>query len=793
MTSIRIIRLVRSFRAISAIKSLKILINTVFSSLKHLSSVLFLILFLFIIFGIIGVQIFKGSFHHTCFDKYATDKYMAQNNILNYNELDQNDWYNGMKLNVYYSEYFGMYSYCNLHNNPCDNDLICLSIAPNPWNDLISFDNIFYAIFVQFIIITHDGWSTIMYMTQDAVSSFVWIYFFFISFICSYFALQITLAVLVTQYTYNSEQQAECETLKTLPDIQSKILPSLNSVFSNIGKPINCNHKLNKIIVENEGEKWCDNIECNEELDEGELAWCCSKTCDYYLCDNCCQEDRKIHQHNALQLTPLNEDLDDDEIYTKFVWNDDMAKINNSQFQKLQMVPSESNDKQEDNTFNPPTLTLQLTKTTSSNKSNSMTCNNVWGTCTVPLQPIKIGEPGLNVDKLYKISTPLSGFKEIIPSFTTSGSARSPSSTAEDTETLKYAIAVNHLRENEKLMKDNYILSKLAIANAIPKKSVLSHSTHYICRQKIYKICENQWFDKFMLFCIILNAIIMMIHSPNIDKKLKYRLILINHLFTVIFFIEMIFKQIAYGLHEYFEDNFNTFDCIITIVSVIDLILYSLKFNEYFTWLLAFRILRVFRVISKIQSLQIVTKSLGKSIIGTAYLFLLPVFIVFIFASLGMALWRNYYANIADESSLSARHSFKSIGWSCITVFQVLTGDNWTGLMYTSIEITGAKINCIFFIAIIIFGDFILMNLFIAVLLTQINQTSEYFHQNDKWLLDTLTKRAIELRQKGGIKYQSKLLILCNEAEKLRFNKQMKRLQSLWLIHYKNIIYIQKW
>ncbi len=159
---------------------------------------------------------------------------MLQHNILTYNELTENDWYGGMKTNVYYSEYFGMYNYCNEHNNPCDDNYICLSITPNPWNDLISFDNIFYAIFVQFIIITHDGWSTVMYMTQDAVSSFVWIYFFFISFICSYFALQITLAVLVTQYTYNSQQQQpNVDILKTLPNSNThfKQLPSLNSVL----------------------------------------------------------------------------------------------------------------------------------------------------------------------------------------------------------------------------------------------------------------------------------------------------------------------------------------------------------------------------------------------------------------------------------------------------------------------------------------------------------------------------------------------------------------------------------
>ena len=47
----------------------------------------------------------------------------------------------------------------------------------------------------------------------------------------------------------------------------------------------------------------------------------------------------------------------------------------------------------------------------------------------------------------------------------------------------------------------------------------------------------------------------------------------LNFIFFVVFLLEMFIKQTATGFKMYFKDNYNTFDCVVVIVSTIDLAL----------------------------------------------------------------------------------------------------------------------------------------------------------------------------------------------------------------------------
>ena len=215
LSAIRIIRVLRPLRSISRIPELRNLINTVFASLKELSNVLILMLFLFVIFGIVGIQMFNGALHHVCFNVEDTDHYMTARGLTpgEYDILTENDWFNGLENASYILDHVGIYDYCHepLSYQGCDDgeEAICLAVAPNPNSGLTSWDSIGAAILSQFIMITFDGWTTTMYMMQDAVSPYVWPYFFIVTFICALFALQLNLAVLVTEYQNNSGEEQE--------------------------------------------------------------------------------------------------------------------------------------------------------------------------------------------------------------------------------------------------------------------------------------------------------------------------------------------------------------------------------------------------------------------------------------------------------------------------------------------------------------------------------------------------------------------------------------------------------
>ena len=58
------------------------------------------------------------------------------------------------------------------------------------------------------------------------------------------------------------------------------------------------------------------------------------------------------------------------------------------------------------------------------------------------------------------------------------------------------------------------------------------------------------------------------------------------------------------------------------------------------------------------------------------------------------------------------------------TVFVVLTNDGWSGIYFTYYRGTGGAISTIYFISLIVIGQKILLNLFLAILLENFDEDS---------------------------------------------------------------------
>jgi len=63
-----------------------------------------------------------------------------------------------------------------------------------------------------------------------------------------------------------------------------------------------------------------------------------------------------------------------------------------------------------------------------------------------------------------------------------------------------------------------------------------------------------------------------------------------------------------------------------------------------------------------------------------------------------------------------ARHNFDSIFWSIITIFQILTGENWNDVLYDGMRAINSWAS-IYFIILVVLGNYIILNLFLAILL----------------------------------------------------------------------------
>ena len=93
------------------------------------------------------------------------------------------------------------------------------------------------------------------------------------------------------------------------------------------------------------------------------------------------------------------------------------------------------------------------------------------------------------------------------------------------------------------------------------------------------------------------------------------------------------------------------------------------------------------------------------------FLILLSLFI-FIFAIMGMHLFGGRLGNGHDDA---LRQNFDSFGMSLLTVFQVLTVEEWNILMYHSMHST-SFFAAMYYVILISLGTYILVNLFVAIM-----------------------------------------------------------------------------
>lgn len=134
------------------------------------------------------MQLYQGELHHQCFNQY----YESYDNEL----MTNNDtiWSSG--------EYFCHRLFTNNSNGCPDEYKWCLNIAPNPDAEVSNFDDFGSSLLQVFIVVTLEGWVTLMYRIQATGHIHSWVYFISLTFIVGFFAINLFLAVIEEVYSY---------------------------------------------------------------------------------------------------------------------------------------------------------------------------------------------------------------------------------------------------------------------------------------------------------------------------------------------------------------------------------------------------------------------------------------------------------------------------------------------------------------------------------------------------------------------------------------------------------------
>uniref|UniRef100_A0A8C2GQV5 Voltage-dependent P/Q-type calcium channel subunit alpha-1A n=1 Tax=Cyprinus carpio TaxID=7962 RepID=A0A8C2GQV5_CYPCA len=223
----------------------------------------------------------------------------------------------------------------------------------------------------------------------------------------------------------------------------------------------------------------------------------------------------------------------------------------------------------------------------------------------------------------------------------------------------------------------------------------------------IRHIVKTQAFYWTVLCLVGLNTLCVAAVHYDQPEKLSDFLYFAEFIFLGIFMSEMCIKMYGLGTSPYFHSSFNCFDCIVICGSIFEVLWSMIQPGTSFgiSVLRALRLLRIFKVTKYWASLRNLVVSLlnsMKSIISL--LFLLFLFIV-VFALLGMQLFGGQF----NFESGTPPTNFDTFPAAIMTVFQILTGEDWNMVMYDGIESQGGvkkgMVFSVFFIVLTLFGN----------------------------------------------------------------------------------------
>uniref|UniRef100_A0A8C5HPU9 Voltage-dependent T-type calcium channel subunit alpha n=1 Tax=Gouania willdenowi TaxID=441366 RepID=A0A8C5HPU9_GOUWI len=226
------------------------------------------------------------------------------------------------------------------------------------------------------------------------------------------------------------------------------------------------------------------------------------------------------------------------------------------------------------------------------------------------------------------------------------------------------------------------------------------------------KIVDSKYFGRGIMIAILINTMSMGIEYHEQPEELTNALEISNIVFTSLFSLEMLLKVLVYGPFGYIKNPYNIFDGIIVVISVWEIVGQQ---GGGLSVLRTFRLMRVLKLVRFMPALQRQLVVLMKTMDNVATFCMLLMLFIFIFSILGMHLFGCKFGSERDGDTLPDRKNFDSLLWAIVTVFQILTQEDWNKVLYNGMAST-SPVAALYFIALMTFGNYVLFNLLVAIL-----------------------------------------------------------------------------
>uniref|UniRef100_A0A672VCA8 Sodium channel protein n=1 Tax=Strigops habroptila TaxID=2489341 RepID=A0A672VCA8_STRHB len=756
VSALRTFRVLRALKTISVIPGLKTIVGALIQSVKKLSDVMILTVFCLSVFALIGLQLFMGNLRNKCL-QWPPENFTLETNITSQlnSTLGENgtlvnstvtpfDWkgYIEDQSHFYFLEGQNDALLCGNSSDAgqCPEGYTCVKAGRNPNYGYTSFDTFSWAFLSLFRLMTQDFWENLYQLTLRAAGKTYMIFFVLVIFLGSFYLINLILAVVAMAYeeqnqaTMEEAEQKEAEFQQMLEQLKKQQEAAAVAAAAVTAS-----------------------AESREPSAGGEAGGLSeSSSAASKLSSKSAKERRNRRKKRKQKEQSGGEEKDEDEFHK-----------------------SESEDSIRRKGFR---LSIEGNRLTYEKKYSS------------PHQSL-LSIRGSLFSPRRNSRTSLFSFRGRAKDIGSENDfADDEHSTFEDNDSRRDSLFVPR-RHGE---RRNSNISQ-------PCKKRQSHS--YLCelsfpteleesRQKCppcwYKFanifliwdCSPHWLkvkhivnlvvmdpfvDLAITICIVLNTLFMAMEHYPMTEEFNNVLSVGNLVFTGIFTAEMFLKIIAMDPYYYFQEGWNIFDGFIVTLSLVEL---GLADVEGLSVLRSFRLLRVFKLAKSWPTLNMLIKIIGNSVGALGNLTLVLAIIVFIFAVVGMQLFGKSYkecvCKISSDCELPRWH-MQDFFHSFLIVFRVLCGE-WIETMWDCMEVAGQAMCLTVFMMVMVIGNLVVLNLFLALLLSSFSADNLAVTDDDNEMnnlqiavarmqkgIDYVKRKAREFIQKAFVKKQKAL------------------------------------
>ena len=238
-------------------------------------------------------------------------------------------------------------------------------------------------------------------------------------------------------------------------------------------------------------------------------------------------------------------------------------------------------------------------------------------------------------------------------------------------------------------------------------------------------IRNNKVFESFIIVVIMASALIVGIKTYEVPTWALTAVYWLDIFITLIFIIELSIRFVAEERkRDFFKSGWNMFDLFIVTVSLIPI--------DNTDMALVARLVRVFRVlrmVSIIPELRTLLNSLLIALPRLGYVMALMFIIFYIYAAAGSLMFNEINPFLWGD-----------IAVSMLTLFRVMTFEDWTDVMYEVMAVYGWAWT--FFVSFIFLTAFAFLNMVIGIVVNVLEEEHERERQLDP---DEVTLKDLKL------------------------------------------------